>query len=205
MLSFYQRDHLDFFSERARAFRPPAEGESLSLAWPRPRLERGRTAKLARRAEGRMPGVRESNQREGRPTWRLPGIRQLLLRCSDSGIHAVACPCEKEPTSCRFPLRGLSSPPHRHTGAPGRPARHRATAPALRQLGHPCPRHGAHSVRHRCAVAKAEESRAKVPLRAGLSIQRTSQFGQKLPIVSKRVPPSGPSPSLPAGYPRTIA
>ena len=39
----------------------------LSLVWPRPCLEHGRTAQLARRAQGRTPGVRESNQREGHP------------------------------------------------------------------------------------------------------------------------------------------
>src|SRR6185312_15881116 len=31
-------------------------------------------------------------QREGHPTWRLPGIGQPLLRCLNSGIHAVAMP-----------------------------------------------------------------------------------------------------------------
>ena len=46
---------------------------------------------------------------------------------------------------------GLSSPPHRRTGAPGRAA------------GHP----GPHSVRHRYAAVRAEEQ--EVPLRAGLS------------------------------------
>src|SRR6185312_3442747 len=54
------------------------------------------------------------------------------------------CAGEKESTSCRLPLRGLSSPPHRRTGAPGRAARHP----------------GAHSVRHRCAVAKEPIVRA---------------------------------------------
>jgi len=32
---------------------------------------------------------------------------------------AHPCTVEKEPTSCRFPLRGLSSPPHRRTRDPG--------------------------------------------------------------------------------------
>ena len=31
---------------------------------------------------------------------------------------AHSCAGEKEPTSCRFPLRGLSSPTHRRTGGP---------------------------------------------------------------------------------------
>jgi hypothetical protein len=55
-----------------------------------------------------------------------------------------------------------SCPTHRRTGAPGRAAGHRATAPALPQLEHPCPRHGPHSVRNRCAVARAKEPRCKV-------------------------------------------
>jgi len=29
---------------------------------------------------------------KGHPAWRLPGIGQLLLRCLNSGIHALACP-----------------------------------------------------------------------------------------------------------------
>jgi len=36
-----------------------------------------------------------------------------------------SCPGEKESTSCRLPLRGLSTPSHRRTGAPGRAAGHR--------------------------------------------------------------------------------
>ncbi len=125
-----------------RGFRRPADAESLSLACPRPRLERGRTAQLARRAEGRMPGVRESNHcaagaaRTAKPArraeGRMPGVkrrapcvhrpsapaalrargsgrafrqdlRQLLLRCSTSDIHVLACPGEKERASCPFP------------------------------------------------------------------------------------------------------
>jgi hypothetical protein len=43
-----------------------------------------------------------------------------------------------------------------------RAADHRATAPALPQLGYPCPRHGPHSVCNRCAVARAKEPRCKV-------------------------------------------
>jgi len=39
---------------------------------------------------------------------------------------STAHPCagEKESTSCRLPLRGLSTPTHRRTGAPGRAAGH---------------------------------------------------------------------------------
>jgi len=35
---------------------------------------------------------RKVNQREGHPAWRLLGIRQLLLHCSTSVIHALAMP-----------------------------------------------------------------------------------------------------------------
>src|SRR6185437_13580851 len=55
---------------------------------------------------------------------------------------AHPCAGEKASASCRRPLRGLSTPPHRRTGALGRAARHR----------------GAHSVRHRCAVARAQRT-----------------------------------------------
>jgi len=33
------------------------------------------------------------------------GLGQLLLRCLNSGIHALACPDEKESTSMSTPLR----------------------------------------------------------------------------------------------------
>ena len=36
--------------------------------------------------------AKKGNQRNTPPAARSPGIRQLLLRCSTSGIHAVACP-----------------------------------------------------------------------------------------------------------------
>jgi len=51
-------------------------------------------------------------------------------------IHVLA---KRHRRPCRCPLRGLSSPTHRRTGAPGRAA------------GHP----GPHSVRNRFAVARA--------------------------------------------------
>ena len=105
-------------------------------------------------------GPRESNQREGHPAWRLPPIRQPLLRCLHSGIHALAmggkyvsrgrafrpdsCPGEKASTSLSMPAArpvAPASPPHR---GPGRAAGHRDP----------------HSVRNRCAVARAQELRA---------------------------------------------
>ncbi len=83
---------------------------------------------------------RKVTKREGHPAWRLPGIHARQVREPGPGF-STAHPCagEKESASCRFPLRGLSSPTHRRTGAPGRAA------------GHP----GPHSVRSGCAAAKA--------------------------------------------------
>jgi len=53
------------------------------------------------------------------PTWRLPPIHGRQVREPGPGF-STAHPCagEKESTSCRLPLRGLSSPSHRRTGAP---------------------------------------------------------------------------------------
>jgi hypothetical protein len=84
-----------------RAFRPPAEGESLFSC-------------LAKR---------KVTQREGHPAWRLPGMYAQQVRELGPGF-STAHPCagEKGSASCRFPLRGLSTPSHRRTGAPGRAA-----------------------------------------------------------------------------------
>jgi len=78
---------------------------------------------------------RKITQREGHPAWRLPGIhaRQVRELCTPVGIKpgfSTAHPCtdEKESASCRFPLRGLSSTPHRRTGAR---VERRASCPAL--------------------------------------------------------------------------
>ena len=100
---------------------------------------------------GRSPSATESlfscvakrkvTKREGHPAWRLPPIHARQVREPGPGF-STAHPCagEKESASCRFPLRGLSSPSHRRTGAPGRAAVHP----------------GPHSVRIGCAAAKAE-------------------------------------------------
>ena len=68
---------------------------------------------------------REVTQRKRHPTWRLPGIHARQVREPGPGL-STAHPCagEKESASCRFPLRGLSTPTHRRTGAPGRAAGH---------------------------------------------------------------------------------
>jgi hypothetical protein len=95
------------------------------------RSRRELSVRYAARVTFLLRGKRKVTKREGHPTWRLPPIHgrrvresgpgfsigQALLRCLNSGIHAVACPGEKESTSCRLPLRGLSTPPHRRTGA----------------------------------------------------------------------------------------
>jgi hypothetical protein len=69
-------------------------------------------------------GGHERVTEEGHPPWRMPGIGQLLLRCLNSRIHSLALPSpcagEKESTSYRFPLWGLSSPTDRRTGSPGK-------------------------------------------------------------------------------------
>jgi hypothetical protein len=102
---------------------------------------------------------RKVTKREGHPAWRLlgflpnksvsrgrafrQGIGQPLLRCLNSGIHAVACPGEKESTSLSTPAARPvvpDSPPHR---GPGRAAGHR----------------GPHSVRNGSAVARAKGMR----------------------------------------------
>jgi hypothetical protein len=91
-------------SFRAKSFRPPSEGESLSLCV----------------LKEKVPKEKEH------PAWRLPPIHGRQVREPVPGF-STAHPCagEKESTSCRLPLRGLSSPTHRRTGAPGRAAGHR--------------------------------------------------------------------------------
>jgi hypothetical protein len=97
---------------------------------------------------------REVPKRKRHPTWRLPlfygqqvreprpgfsiGLLSVRKGGPTSGNRScVASTPASMPSPCRLPLRGLSSPTHRRTGAPGRVA------------GHP----GPHSVRNRCAAA----------------------------------------------------
>ena len=71
--------HTFLRKRQSGSVRLPAAG-LLLFACPRTRLERVRTAKLARRAEGRMPGVKKSSQekrhpataRGGHPARRVP-------------------------------------------------------------------------------------------------------------------------------------
>ncbi len=86
---------------------------------------------------------------KGHPAWRLPGILPGKSVSRGRAFRTGSCPCEKESTSCRLPLRGLSTPPHRRTGAPGRAA------------GHP----GPHSV-----MKLKSRSHSKAPLCCGFAL-----------------------------------
>jgi len=77
----------------SKAPRPPAVAEPPFSAWP----------------EKRGP-------KRGHPTWRLPGCARQVREPRPGFSTAHPCAGEKESTSCRLPLRGLSSPTHRRTG-----------------------------------------------------------------------------------------
>jgi len=82
---------------QSKSFRLPAAAELLSLCVAKEKV----------------------TKEKGHFAWRLPGIGQPLLRCLNSGIHAVACPGEKEPTSLSAPAAPPvvpDSPPHRGPG-----------------------------------------------------------------------------------------
>src|SRR6185312_6507373 len=89
----------------------------------------------------------KDNQRERPPRLALAGHPARQVREPGPGFstgHPALAKRSRHP--CRLPLRGLSSPTHRRTGAPGRAARHR----------------GAHSVRNRCAVAKCNAMNIRI-------------------------------------------
>jgi hypothetical protein len=127
------RDAFAFGTFTAKSFRAPAAPELLSLCVAKEKdNQRERPPRLA--LAGLLPGKSVSRGRAFRS-----GIGQPLLRCLNSGIHAVACPSEKESTSLSTPAArpvDPDSPPHR---GPGRAAGHR----------------GPHSVRSLGARAKA--------------------------------------------------
>jgi len=87
----------------AAGFRPPAGGRVTFLCLPTHAQERVRTAKPARRAEGRMPGVKKSNHRDGgnakrngTPDDAPSGLSALQVRGRAPGFFARAsCPGEK--------------------------------------------------------------------------------------------------------------
>lgn len=97
----------------AKSFRLPAAAELLSLCVAKEKVtkEKGHPAW---RLPGILPGKSVSRGRAFRQ-----GIGQPLLRCLNSGIHAVACPGEKEPTSLSAPAARPVVPdssPHRGPG-----------------------------------------------------------------------------------------
>jgi len=72
-----------------------------------------------------LRGQEKSNQKRRPPRLALAGLPARQVREPAPGF-STAHPCagEKESASCRLPLRGLSTPTHRRTGAPGRAAGH---------------------------------------------------------------------------------
>src|SRR6185312_8229124 len=103
---------------------------------------------------------RKITKEKGHPAWRLPPIHGRQVREPGPGFspgHPALAKRHRHP--CRCPLRGLSSPPHRRTGAPGRAA------------GHP----GPHSIRNRSAVARAKGKQRRTIIRVG----RKSAIGQE--------------------------
>jgi hypothetical protein len=147
---------------RSKSFRPPAEGESLSLACPR-----------------------ESDQREGHPAWRLPPVDGRQIREPGPGFSsghratAPALPPLRHPcrrlsgrkgvdihvdsrcAACRPRLTAAQGTPGRAAGHPGphfleeprragRPSRHACQKrPALRSLSRPQGRPAGDSIRYR--------------------------------------------------------
>src|SRR5690349_4601726 len=123
---------------KAKSFRLPSAAESLSLgvanggvgrALPAgfPRIQnQERSIAFGDRVTFSLRGQRESNQRERPPRLALAGLLSGKSvsrgRAFRQHIHVLA---KRHRHPCRCPLRGLSTPTHRRTGAPGRAAGHR--------------------------------------------------------------------------------
>ena len=126
----------------ARAFVRLRRASYFSLAWS---IQRGQEKSNQKR---RPPRLALAGYRATAPA--LPQLghpcprRAHQVRESGPGF-STAHPCagEKESTSCRLPLRGLSTPPHRRTGTPGRATRH----PGAHFSGRPDQKHRARSFR----------------------------------------------------------
>src|SRR5574337_571052 len=108
-----------------KSFRAPAAPESLSLCVAKEKDNHctagaARTAKPARGAEGRMPGVKRKATPLG--ACRPSGNRSCVASTPASMPSPVLAKWSRHP--CRLPPRGLSTLTHRHTGAPGRAASH---------------------------------------------------------------------------------
>jgi len=87
------------------SFHPPCGRAGDFLDSGHPAL-RGVAASFAVRAAPAAQCLcKESSQRNTPPVARSPGIRQLLLHCSTSGIPAVACPSDFA-SGGRVPLTG---------------------------------------------------------------------------------------------------
>ena len=119
------RDALAAF--KGQSFRLPAAAELLSLCVAKEKV----------------------TKEKGHPAWRLPPIHGRQVREPGSGFsngHPARAKRHRHP--CRCPLRGLSSPTHRRTGAPGRAA------------GHP----GPHSVHPLCRPTCPTRVTTSVPI-----------------------------------------
>jgi hypothetical protein len=112
-----------FAGSESKSFRPPSEAEVLLFCLSK----------------------REVPKRKRHPAWRLPPILGRQVRELGPGFSTGLLSGRKGVDIPVDSPAGLSSPPHRRTGAPGRAARHP----------------GAHSVRHRVVVAKAEEPKSR--------------------------------------------
>ncbi len=81
--------------QATKRFRSPAGARVTSLCWPTPPQERWRTAKPARRAEGRMPGVKRSNPEKWPDSIRRPykpAVSRGLDQRSSTRRPTVATP-----------------------------------------------------------------------------------------------------------------
>ncbi len=117
----------------AADFRPPAGGRVTFLCLPTHAQERVRTAKPARRAEGRMPGVKKSNQKKEHPA--LAGLIARQVREGRPGFSTGLLPRRKGIDIPVDPPAGLivqPSPPHR---GPTRP-KPELTARAAQSAAH---------------------------------------------------------------------
>ena len=163
---------------RSKSFRAPSARGWLSLERPRLRLERRRTAKLARRVEGRMPGVRESHQREGHAPRRLSGYARQVResRPGFSTAHRATAPA----------LPQLVRPCTRHVLA--KRSRHRVDSPAGLSSTTHRPHKGVEDLeqqqqqQQRQAQAQAQAQNRKPPKR---SIERVFAIGARraLPLI----------------------
>jgi hypothetical protein len=80
----------------AAGFRAAAAARVTFLCLPTHAQERVRTAKPARRAEGRMPGVKKSNQKKGPPDDAPSGLAPSRCACGVTGFFdRASCPGEK--------------------------------------------------------------------------------------------------------------